>query len=122
MSDVLPRGLVRRGPVIMVETMFVLAMVVLTLFVFTPLAGATRPPAGMAGVEGSGPSSTVASTLPPMGPSLGPSLGPSPTAQPGGWPAVGLTVLLTVTPLLTVAALVWTIRKPLPARAERDHW
>ncbi|MDA3040413.1 MAG: hypothetical protein O3C27_12970 [Actinomycetota bacterium] len=51
------------------------------------------------------------STAPPMGPVLG----PSPTLEPNEWSSVGLAVILTVTPLLTVAALFWLSRKPLPA-------
>ncbi len=51
------------------------------------------------------------STAPPMGPVLG----PSPTVAPNEWSSVGLAVLLTVTPLVTVAALFWLSRKPLPS-------
>lgn len=55
------------------------------------------------------------STAPPMGPVLG----PSPTVEPNGWSSVGLAVMLTVTPLMTVAALFWLSRKPLPSAAKR---
>ena len=55
------------------------------------------------------------STAPPMGPVLG----PSPTVEPNEWSSVGLAVMLTVTPLMTVAALFWLSRKPLPSTAKR---
>ncbi len=50
------------------------------------------------------------STAPPMGPVLG----PSPTIEPNEWSSVGLAMMLTVTPLMTVAALFWLSGKPLP--------
>lgn len=89
----------------------VCSVLVCAVFVCAVFLGAFASPAPVA-AQSAGAATTLAPTSTTT-PPLGPVLGPAPTLQPNEWSPVVLAMLLTVTPLLTVAALFWISRKPL---------